>query len=85
MTIKGMMIAAGVAGMFAMGATGVASAAKGEEVMCDGINACKGHGACAGGGHACAGQNGCKGQGHTKISKEECLKKGGKIAPPEKK
>ena len=46
MTMKGMMIAAGVAGLFAMGASGVASAKKGDEVMCGGINACKGQSAC---------------------------------------
>jgi uncharacterized membrane protein len=85
MSIKGTMIAAAVAGLFATGATGAAFAkdAKkgGDEVMCDGLNACKGQGACAGGGHACAGKNGCKGQGHTKMSKEDCMAKGGKVAP----
>ena len=86
MSIKGTMIAAAVAGLFTAGAASVASAAapaakKGEEVVCDGINACKGHGSCAGVGHACAGQNGCKGQGHTKTSKDDCLAKGGKIVP----
>jgi hypothetical protein len=81
MSIKGMMIAASVAGMFATGATRVASAAdkKGEEVMCAGINSCKGQGSCHGAGNACAGKNGCKGQGNTKTSKDECLSKGGKI------
>ena len=43
MNIKGAMIAASVAGMFAMGASGVASAKKGgEEISCSGINSCKG-------------------------------------------
>ena len=83
MSIKGTMIAAAVAGLFATGAVGVASAkAAGDEVVCDGINACKGQGSCKGAGHACAGQNGCKGQGHTKTSKENCLSKGGKVVPP---
>ena len=87
MSIKGTMIAAAVAGLFAVGASGVASAAAkkgGEEVVCDGINACKGQGSCAGAGHSCAGQNGCKGQGHMKTSKEDCLAKGGKVAPSKK-
>ena len=81
MSIKGMMIAASVAGMFATGAARVASAAdkKGEEVTCAGINACKGQGSCHGAGHACAGKNGCKGQGNSKVSKAECEAKGGKI------
>ena len=81
MSIKGAMIAASVAGMFAVGVAGAASAAdkKGEEVTCAGINACKGTGSCHGNGHACAGKNGCKGQGNTKTSKDDCLTKGGKI------
>ena len=68
MSIKGMMIAASVAGMFATGAVRVASAAdkKGEEVNCHGINACKGQSSCHGAGNACAGKNGCKGQGGCK-------------------
>jgi hypothetical protein len=86
MSIKGSMIAAAVAGLFAMGAAGVASAKKGgEEIQCNGVNACKGQGSCAGAGHSCAGQNGCKGQGFVKTSKEECLAKGGKVAPLAKK
>ena len=84
MTIKGTMIAAAVAGLFATGAAGVASAKKGEEVMCDGINSCKGTGSCRSASHACAGQNGCKGQGHTKTSKVDCQAKGGKVVPPTK-
>ena len=46
MSIKGMMIAASVAGMFATGAARVASAAdkKGDDVNCHGINGCKGQG-----------------------------------------
>ena len=80
MSIKGAMIAASVAGLFAMGASGVASAKSGEdEVMCDGVNSCKGTGACKGVHNACAGQNGCKGQGHMKMSKEDCKAKGGKM------
>jgi len=84
MTIKGAMIAVGVAGLFAAGVSGVASAKAGEEVVCDGINSCKGTGSCHGADHACAGKNGCKGQGHSKVSKDECLKKGGKVVPPSK-
>ena len=81
MSIKGMMIAASVAGMFATGAARVASAAdkKGDDVNCHGINGCKGQSSCHGGGNACAGKNGCKGQGNTVTSKDNCLAKGGKI------
>ena len=81
MNIKGTMIAASVAGLFAMGASAAASAAdkKGEEVMCSGINGCKGQGSCHGANNACAGKNGCKGQGNMKTTKDNCLAKGGKI------
>ena len=89
MTIKGAMIAASVAGMFAAGASGIASAKEaakgGGEVTCTGINSCKGTGSCHGAGHACAGKNGCKGQGDTKTTKEDCMAKGGKVAGAGKK
>jgi hypothetical protein len=63
-----------------------------EQVMCHGVNTCKGQGACAGkvdacsGKNACnaevtcAGHNACKGKGLIKLSKKDCLDKGGKIA-----
>ena len=47
MSIKGAMIAASVAGLFTMGVAGMASAKsakKGDDVMCNGVNACKGRG-----------------------------------------
>ena len=85
MTIKGAMIAASVAGLFAAGMAGTPSAKAGEEVTCSGINACKGKGSCHGAANSCAGQNACKGKGNTKTTKEECLAKGGKIVGAEKK
>jgi hypothetical protein len=85
MTIKGAMIAASVAGLFAAGFAGIPSAKAGEEVTCSGINACKGQGSCHGAGHSCAGKNGCKGQGTSKTSKEDCVAKGGKVVGAEKK
>jgi uncharacterized membrane protein len=88
MTMKGALIAASVAGLFA-GASSLAFAADekegGDQIMCSGINACKGQGACAGGGHGCAGKNGCKGKGLTKTSKEDCKAKGGKEAKAKEK
>jgi uncharacterized membrane protein len=80
MTMKGTLIAASVASLFA-GASSMAQAADekaGDQIMCSGINACKGQGACAGAGHSCAGKNGCKGHGMTKTSKDDCKTKGGK-------
>ena len=80
MSTRGMLIASSLAGMFAAMPQVALAKGKGEaQVICEGINACKGQGTCAGPGHACGGQNACKGQGHSKVSKEECLKKGGKI------
>ena len=84
MSIKGAMIAASVAGLFAAGVGVVPSAKAGEEVTCSGINACKGQGSCHGGGHSCAGKNACKGQGNTTTSKDNCLAKGGKVVGAEK-
>jgi hypothetical protein len=80
MSIKGAMIAASVAGLFTMGLAGMASASakKGDDVMCNGVNACKGQSACKGGDNACKGKNGCKGQGNMKMSKADCDAKGGK-------
>jgi hypothetical protein len=82
MKMKGTLIAASVAGLFATLAPGAAMASdkSDEQIICEGINSCKGHGSCAGAGHSCAGQNGCKGQGHTKTSAKDCTAKGGKIA-----
>ena len=80
MTMKGTLIAASVAGLFA-GASSAAFAQEakdGDKIMCSGINSCKGSGACGGAGHACAGKNGCKGHGLTKTTKEDCKAKGGK-------
>lgn len=63
-----------------------------EAVMCYGVNSCKGMGSCAGKIDACSGKEGCnsqlkcsglnscKGKGLTKLSKKECLDKGGKVA-----
>ena len=63
-----------------------------EQVMCHGINSCKGQGSCHGKVDACsgknscstetscAGSNSCKGKGLIKVSKKDCLAKGGKVA-----
>lgn len=84
---KGMLVATAAAALFLSGAVTARAEEKagGDQVVCDGINACKGQGSCAGAGHACAGKNGCKGQGHTKTSAADCTAKGGKVVHPEKK
>lgn len=75
------LLASALAGLLVAG-TVPGSARAGEEgkVKCYGINACKGQGACGGKGHSCAGKNACKGQGYLEVSsKEECVKKGGRL------
>lgn len=57
-----------------------ASMAEEAKVHCLGINNCKGMTACATTNNSCKGMNSCKGQGWLPISKEECEKKGGKVA-----
>lgn len=79
MTMKGALVAASVAGLFSSALPLVASAEKtGDEVKCEGINACKGKGACNGKDHGCAGHNACKGKGWVKASAADCKAKGGK-------
>jgi hypothetical protein len=81
MNVKGFVIATAAATLFLSGAVTARAEEKagGDQVVCEGTNACKGQGSCAGAGHACAGKNGCKGQGHTKTSATDCKAKGGKV------
>lgn len=80
MNMKGALVAATVAGLFASLSPVAASAdKKGDEVKCEGVNACKGQGACKGASNACAGHNGCKGQGFVKTTSKDCQAKGGKV------
>ena len=78
-TNKGILIAGAAAALFLSGAVGARAEDKagGDQVLCQGVNACKGQGACAGGGHMCAGQNSCKGKGALKTTSAECKNKGG--------
>ena len=81
MNVKGALVLASVAGLFASALPLTASADKaGGDVQCDGANSCKGTGACAGKGHDCSGKNTCKGQGFIKTSAADCKAKGGKVA-----
>lgn len=76
------VLMAAVAGLLTVGALGTAStarAAEGDKVKCHGVNSCKGTGACSGAGHGCAGKNACKGQGFVEMSKDDCMKQGGKL------
>ena len=82
MTMKGAVVAAAVAGLFATVSplTAQAKTADGATVHCAGINACKGQGKCSGGGHGCAGMNSCKGKGWIETTAKECKAKKGTIA-----
>lgn len=84
-TMKGALIAATVAGLFAANPAlaqekGKAKTATAKVVHCGGINECKGKGACAGADNACKSENSCKGKGYLETKTEkECLDKGGKV------
>ena len=83
MSVKGSMVAAMVAGLFAGTAPLLAHAgdAKGGKVKCEGGNACKGKSACKTAASGCSGQNSCKGKGWVETKDEaECKKMGGKVA-----
>jgi hypothetical protein len=78
MNAKGALLAASVAGLFASAMPLVASADKeGDQIQCEGANACKGQGTCAQAKHDCAGKNACKGQGVIKTSAADCKAKKG--------
>jgi hypothetical protein len=86
MTMKGALIAASVAGLFASAIPLVASADKdGGDVKCAGINACSGKGACSSATNSCSGQNGCKGKGWVKASAKDCKAKHGTVVADAKK
>ena len=80
----GALIAAAVA---SLALSGIASAAEpssttatANAVKCTGTNSCKGTSDCKTADNACKGQNSCKGKGFVKMAKEDCEKKGGKVA-----
>ena len=81
-TVRGALVAAAVAGMFAATIAVAAEhegATEAQKVHCEGINACKGQGACNGVGHDCAGKNACKGKGWIETTAANCKAKGGKV------
>ncbi len=82
MSVKGTVVAAMVAGLFAGATPLIAQAdAKGGKVKCEGGNACKGKSACKTATSGCSGQNSCKGKGWIETKDEaECKKMGGKVA-----
>ena len=84
-TIKsGALVAAAVAAMALSGnvlaSDAAAAASASDAVHCTGINSCKGTSDCKTAENACKGKNVCKGHGFVSVSKEECAKKGGKVA-----
>ena len=78
---KKLLISAAVAGIFLVSGCATTSGATGDNVKgkCYGVNSCKGKGACGGKDHSCAGQNKCKSKGMEKMTKKQCMKKGGKF------
>jgi hypothetical protein len=81
MSVKGTVVAAMVAGLFAGAAPLISYAGGGGKVKCEGGNACKGKSACKTASSGCSGQNSCKGKGWVETKDEaECKKMGGKVA-----
>lgn len=85
--MKGFVIAAAVASLFATSAVAGDKAALKKDakvaakVRCENVNECKGKGECGGpSGNSCAGTNECKGKGWIQISEKECKAKGGRVA-----
>lgn len=73
MSVKSVLVAGAVAGMFAMGAANVAHAADAAKVKCEGGNSCKGMSACKTAKNECKGHNACNGQGFTEAKdQKEC-------------
>ena len=83
---RGVLIASAAASLILGGAVLARADEKsgGDMIHCAGVNACKGQAACAGAGNSCAGQNSCKGKGWIESSKDDCMKKGGKVLEPKK-
>ena len=77
MTVKGAMVAAAVAGLFAAGTPAVVHAKGGKKVSCTGVNDCKGKGACKSATNDCKGKNDCKGHGWLEMLQAECSNAGG--------
>ncbi len=77
--LTGLVIAAGVAGAFALASAPAMATGNGKTVHCYGVNSCKGKGSCKTANNACKGLNSCKGKGIIDMSKAECKKQGGTI------
>ena len=86
MRARGLLIASAAVSLIIGGAVAARATDKAsdDKVSCAGVNACKGQGGCATADHSCAGKNACKGKGVVEMSKEECMKKGGKPAEADK-
>jgi hypothetical protein len=80
MTMKGALVAASVAGLFAAAAPLVASAKADGKVHCAGVNGCNGKGECKSAANECKGKNSCKGKGWISTSEKDCKAKGGTVA-----
>jgi hypothetical protein len=80
MTMKGALVAASVAGLFAAAVPLVARAGDDAKVKCVGVNDCKGKSACKSSESSCKGMNSCKGKGVTAMSEKDCKAKGGHAA-----
>jgi hypothetical protein len=79
MTVKGALVAASVAGLFAAATPALVFAKDAAKVKCSGINSCKGQGACKSAASSCKGMNECKGKGWVETTEKECKAKKGTV------
>lgn len=77
----GVLLAIAAAAIFSTSAWAQAdgSGASSATVDCYGVNSCRGQGSCNTPTNSCQGLNSCKGKGVIKLSKSDCLKRGGTI------
>lgn len=82
--LKPAISAAATAALLALSAAAPTTAvyAKGDKLVpCYGVNGCKGQSDCKTAKNDCKGHNDCKGQGFKDLSKAQCAKAGGSLAP----
>jgi hypothetical protein len=81
--LKGTLIAASVAGLFACQSEEPKKVESdpNAKIQCGGINECKGKSDCHAidGSHTCGTSNACQGKGWKSVTAKECEEKGGKV------
>ncbi len=79
LSTRGMTIAAAAVSFFMAGCSTPMATGETAKVHCTAVNSCKGTSDCKSASNSCKRQNSCKGQGWKEVSKDECVKAGGKV------